>query len=307
MDENNASPAEANPFGWLNKNKEWLFQGGGVTIVMGVAWMFSSKWSDATATNVNDAEKLTLALMMAMAVLSIAICIFLAYRALQANRSRILLIKRLDTIDKKLKSIEAPRRFEDWNKAQPEIQRLIKNSFTDFPETEIQCLGVALHVSWKTVRECLEDHKKTYGKFPNTTIRLKVLSPDWRHWEKLGRAWRRRNEAFYESITDFLHMNRGGDSLQINVTDYDSTPNWHGVLINGRHLFRSSCLYRNNEFTVHKNPYVYFRQEENEYSDMQISEFLHWFNHESRSRSLEDLVKICQDGGVRPQNGTGGH
>lgn len=237
MDENNASQIEPTPFAWLNKNKEWLFQGGGVTIVMGVAWVFSSKWSNATAQNANDAEKLTLALMMAMAVLSIAICIFLAYRALQANRSRILLVKRLDTIDKKLKSIEAPRRFEDWNKAQPEIQRLIKNSFVDFQVTEIQCLGVALHVSWKTVRECLEDYKKTYGKFPNATIRLKVLSPEWRHWEKLGRAWRRRNEAFYESVTDFLQMSRGGETLQINVTDYDSTPNWHGVLINGRHLF----------------------------------------------------------------------
>lgn len=62
-------------------------------------------------------------------------------------------------------------------------------------------------------------------------------------------------------------------------------PNWHGVLINEQHLFRSSCLYRDNEFTVHKNPYVYFRREANYYSDMQISEFLYWFNHEAHLRT----------------------
>lgn len=261
-------------------------------IFSGAAWAASKAWG-TTTEKATEPEKAILAILMALSLTTVAIILFLFYRAFQAHKSRTELMERLESMEKKLKTIEAPRRFDDWDQAQPEIQRLINNSFTDFDHTELQCLGVALHVSWKTVRERLETYHKLRGKYPKVTVRLKVLSSEWRHWDKLGRAWRRRNESFYESVTEFIQKVQGNPDVTITVSDYDYTPNWHGVLINGRHLFRSSCLYRDNEFTVHKNPYVFFRLEENEYSDMQIAEFSHWFTHESRERSLDELKKTA--------------
>lgn len=280
---------------WLNKNKEWLFQGGGITILAAVVavvtWIGSKSIKDAT-----EGERVILITLFVLCTLAVGILFFLVFRAYQAHSSRAILFTRLDSIDKKLKTIEAPRRFDNWDHAKPELKRLITNSFNDFPLTQIDCLGVALHVSWKTVRECLEAYSETHdGDYPKAVINLKVLSPNWRHFAKLGPDWRRRNEAFYRGVTSFLQNVRGDKHLKIKVFDYDYTPNWHGVLINGRHLFRSSCLYRQTEFTVHKNPYVYFRQEENEYSDMQLSEFLHWFRHDAREMKLDDLLREYPD------------
>lgn len=268
-------------------------------IFSGAVWAASKIWG-LSVENASEPEKAILAVLIGLSLITTAIILFLVYRAYQAHKSRTELMARLDSMEKKLKTIEAPRRFDDWDQAQPEIQRLIQNSFEDFAETELQCLGVALHVSWKTVRERLEDYHKQRGRYPKVTIQLKVLSNGWRNWNKLGRAWKRRNESFYESVTEFMQIIQGNADLKITVCDYDYTPNWHGVLINGRHLFRSSCLYRDNEFTVHKNPYVYFRQEENEYSDMQLSEFRHWFGHESRARSLDELKTTLDSVTKRP-------
>jgi hypothetical protein len=277
---------------WISKNKDWLFQGAGITIPAALGGIFIASWSSFTV-EASGSEKQILAILMIMAVVIVGMAFFLGYAAFQTQANRAELLMQITSMEKKLKSIETPRRFDDWDQVQPEIQRLIKNSFDDFEYTELSCLGVALHVSWKTVRECIEQYHKKHNRYPKASIHLKVLCLEWSNWDKFGRAWKRRNQSFYESVSEFTQKIQGSD-LKIITYDYNYVPNWHGVLINGRHLFRSSCLYRDNEFTVHKNPYVYFRLEENEYSDMQVSEFKNWFSYESRDRTLEDLKKIVK-------------
>jgi hypothetical protein len=279
---------------WISKNKDWLFQGAGLTISTAVGGVFIALWSSLTV-EASGSEKQILVILMILSVIIVGMAFFLGYIAIasQTHPDKAELAMQLASIEKKLKSIETPRRFDDWDQVQPEIQRLIKNSFEDFEYTELSCLGVALHVSWKTVRECIEQYHKKYNKYPKASIHLKVLCLEWPNWDKFGRAWERRNRSFYESVYEFTQKTQGSD-LKIITYDYNYVPNWHGVLIKKRHLFRSSCLYRNDEFTVHKNPYVYFQLEENEYSDMQVSEFEHWFSYESRNRTLEDLKKIVK-------------
>jgi hypothetical protein len=245
----------------------------------------TSLWDNFTKT-ATEIERVILAMLLAMSVALVGVILLLFYQAFQAHLHRENQKKQQDSIEKIRKSLEAPRRFDDWDQAQPEIKRLIRSSLESSDTTNIRCLGVALHVSWKTVRECVEQYQRDHGKFPKTTIRLKVLSPEWDSWDKLGRSWQRRNEVLFESVSEFHQTIRGNPEVQLLLFDYVYPPNWHGVLINEQHLFRSSCLYRDNEFTVHKNPYVYFRHEENYYSDMQISEFLYWFNHDARSRMI---------------------
>lgn len=285
---------------WLDKNKEWFFQGAGIAILSAATGVAGYLWNEFTKT-ANPTEALTLAILMLIFISILGIFLILLYQAFQTHLNQKTVTERINSLDSNLlermgsmekiiRSLEAPRRFEDWYKVQPEIQRLIHNSFENNESTKIHCLGVALHVSWKTVRECVEQYQKIHGKFPKTTIHLKVISPQWKFWNTLGNAWHRRNEALHDSVTDFLQIIRGNPDVQVILCDYEYLPNWHGVLINERHLFRSSCLYRNNEFTVHKNPYVYFCHEENYYSDMQISEFQYWFNHEARPRTLIDLL-----------------
>ncbi|WON74225.1 hypothetical protein [Nitrosospira sp. Is2] len=279
---------------WLDKNKEWLFQGVGVAILSATAWLATSLWNNLTRT-ATETETLLLGILMAICVALVGIFLFLLYQAFQAHRSRNVQMEQLNSMEKIIRSLEAPRRFNNWDQVQPDIRRIIDRSFEDFESTELQVLGVALHVSWKTVRECIERYQeKHHGKLPRAVISLKILSPHWRDWDKLGDEWIQRSISLHINIANFLVSIRGDPNLKLLLYDYDYPPNWHGVLINGQHLYRSSCLYRNNKFTVHKNPYVYFRREDNYYSDMQISEFSYWFGHEARARTLGDLHDITK-------------
>jgi hypothetical protein len=275
-------------FQWLDKNKEWLFSGAGIAILSVAAALATSLWDKFTQA-ATETEKVILSILLTLCVAVVGVILFLFYQSFRAYLDRENQKKQLDSladsIERISRGLEVPRRFENWDQAQPEIKRLIHSSLKNADSIDIRCLGVALHVSWKTVRECVEEYQRDHGKFPKAVIRLKVLSPEWDSWDKLGRSWQRRNEVLFESVAEFRQAIRGNPNIKLELFDYVYPPNWHGVLINEQHLFRSSCLYRDNEFTVHKNPYVYFRREANYYSDMQISEFLYWFNHEAHLRT----------------------
>ncbi|MBX3617442.1 hypothetical protein [Nitrosomonas sp.] len=251
----------------------WFYRGNITSISAAVIIAIAgSAWGALNWEKFTLAEKTILIVLVISVVTIIGILVYYFF----------CLKKQFDVISKKLESVEEPRRYDNWDQVQPRIRELISDSFIHSELTELQCVGVALHVSWKTVRECLENHLEKYKTYPNVKICLKVLRKDSVHWEKMGVDWKRRNNSFYDGANLFCNQIKGVPNVSLHVYDYEYTPNWHGVLINKSHLFRSSCLYRNNEFTVHKNPYVYFLAGANNYSNMQIDEFQYWFQFGSR-------------------------
>ena len=212
-------------------------------------------------------------------------------------------LETLKEIEKRLQAIEYPARFENWDDAKSCIEAHIIESFEQSKHkgerTTIDCLGVALHVSWRKLKDCVTRYYDENKEYPNALIRLKALDRDWKGWvEDDGdwssddhNKWKDHNHEFWTEVENFAKKIKNNNFLQIQIIAYDYDPNLHGVLINTRHLYRSSCNFRkaelkqNKELIVHESPYFYFLSESSKFSDSQISDFMYWLDY-------KNLVKL---------------
>jgi hypothetical protein len=217
---------------------------------------------------------------------------------------------RLDTlkeIEKRLQAIEYPARFENWDHAKSSIEAHINESFEQSKlngvRTTIDFLGVAMHVSWPKLKDCVTRYYDDNKEYPKALIRLKALNRDWKGWfeddSKLGSddrdkwssddhdKWKNNNHEFWKDVENFVTKIRKNHFLQIQIISYDYDPNLHGILINCRHLYRSSCNFRKaelkqgKELIVHESPYFYFLSESSKFSDSQISDFKYWLDYKN--------------------------
>jgi hypothetical protein len=209
---------------------------------------------------------------------------------------------RLDTlkgIEKRLQAIEYPARYENWDEAKSSIEAHIIESFEQSKHkgerTTVDCLGVALHVSWRKLKDCVTRYYDDNKEYPKAIIRLKALSRDWKGWVEDDvdwssddhNKWKDHNHEFWTEVESFAQKIKNNNLLQIQIISYDYDPNLHGVLINGRHLYRSSCNFRkaelkqNKELIVHESPYFYFLSESSKFSDSQISDFMYWLDYKN--------------------------
>jgi hypothetical protein len=132
-------------------------------------------------------------------------------------------------------------------------------------------------------------------EYPKAMIRLKALGRDWKGWvEDDGEwssddhnKWKDHNHEFWSEVENFARKIKDDRFLRIQILAYDYDPNLHGVLINSRHLYRSSCIFRkaelkqNKELIVHESPYFYFLAESSKFSDSQISDFMYWIDYKN--------------------------
>jgi len=139
---------------------------------------------------------------------------------------------RLDTlkkIEKRLQAIEYPARFENWEHAKSSIESDIIESFEQSKlkgeRTTIDCLGVALHVSWRKLKDCITRYYDDNKEYPMALIRLKALSRDWKGWfEDDGEwssddhnKWKDHNHDFWSDVENFVTKMWKNHFLQIQI------------------------------------------------------------------------------------------
>jgi len=200
-------------------------------------------------------------------------------------------LETLKEIEKRLQAIEYPARFENWDQAKSSIEAHIIESFEQSKlngdRTTIDFLGVALHVSWPKLKDCVTRYYDDNKEYPKALIRLKALSRDWKGWFENDGKWSSYNHEFWTEVENFIAKIKNNHFLQIQVISYDYDPNLHGILINSRHLYRSSCNFRKaelkqgKELIVHESPYFYFLSESSKFSDSQISDFKYWLDYKN--------------------------
>jgi hypothetical protein len=214
----------------------------------------------------------------------------------------------LKDIEKRMHAFEYQRQYMNWEAAKEKIEDHIIESFEqsrlEGRPTTVDCLGVALHVSWSKLKDCIIKYYDDYKEYPPSVIRLKALNKTWKGWEEDAERWspqdnsrwKKYNNDFWKEVYDFAQEVHNNKYLRIQVLAYDYDPNLHGVLINNRHLYRSSCNFRKDELTqnsrlvVHDSPYFYYLSESSKFADNQISDFKYWFDYKAQI-ILDSYVK----------------
>lgn len=120
------------------------------------------------------------------------------------NNQLPIQLNSLEAIDNRIHAFEYQREYKDWDSAKKDIERLINESFEKSRlkrnPTTVDCLGVALHVSWKKLEECIMSYFDNYKESPLCTIRLKALNETWKGWEDGDIHWNAQDNSRWKKI-----------------------------------------------------------------------------------------------------------
>ncbi len=101
-------------------------------------------------------------------------------------------------------------------------------------------------------------------------------------WKLLNERWNRLVEVFEHDLDYFINTLRVKGNLNISVKlyKYDHMPNWHGWLINHKHLFLGACMWDSEEsLTAGQNIYEYYSAGKSDIHNHKIKIYRRWFNY----------------------------
>jgi len=125
----------------------------------------------------------------------------------------------------------------------PDMTCLIEHSIKSERRTSVEVMGLTLYHMWEYVRNFVNEEN-----VKNLDIRFTTISGTPQQAECLKTNWPEISHAFCKSITEYqqVHLedlHRRG--IAISVHKYDHIPMFHGILINGEHLFFSFTSWSN--------------------------------------------------------------
>jgi hypothetical protein len=165
------------------------------------------------------------------------------------------------------------------------VAYLDKNKNRDSVTVELKMLTIAMTFSWPFVTERIPE---ILTKHPNAKINIKILvaDPDFLgelDIDKENVNWKKKAVENINAIKKLVkdpsrHQNR----LSIELRLYRNLPHWHGLWINGNHLFlgRSDWKFEKEkpQYTVGTNTYRHFSDKETR-GDARIKLFENWHRY----------------------------
>jgi hypothetical protein len=150
---------------------------------------------------------------------------------------------------------------------------------------EVRILAVGMTYSWKNfVQDIPELMEKSLG----CRISLKILYVDPLVLEKLNlkhknkEIWYQQSQERKKDIEDFIQeVQKFEGRITITAKMYDNLPFWHGLLINGEHLFigRTDWDLQDTRplLSVGQNKYRYYLKSQD--NDHRVARFEHWHRY----------------------------
>lgn len=209
------------------------------------------------------------------------------------------LLKRLDKIDECL-SEPKPRPYKNYTEALSAIEPVIIERLAVNKELQLRVLAVAAQFTWKLLIEgiiepYLNDLKED-RELSKLTIHIAICVietlDDWKQEQLIV-----EEEKNLKGIARFKNTWREGigNRISLEIFQYDTLPQWHGILIDDDVLFRGKCEWSKDftELHVGQKEYIKFEKNDRFGGAEHIALFENWFRAcQERSNFLRDTGRL---------------
>lgn len=205
----------------------------------------------------------------------------------------------LEKISSVAKIVETPfpPQWKNFTEAQKEIMRSIENMIGREGHLTLDLLGVSARYSWRMVEDEMGRLIKNYTDKP---IEINVIVTDSDLLKRWGLvSWSSDLERTIIGISDFRNTYKAeieSGRVKIKRFNYDTIPQWHGVMINRSLLFLGAGRWSFDTDTGYKLqlgqcPYKKFEVNDRFGGSERTDEFNEWVDRfKYRSGELEDLL-----------------
>ena len=179
-----------------------------------------------------------------------------------------LFIQNLDTKEIPKTSLDTnnssfPILFENYMEAQVSMKAHLHELLTNNEDIHIKIMGVSMRYSWNIlINDELPKLLQLGNKKQKIVYDLFVVN------SKYLADWNQNDLIKYSEICvsctpnkiKEFNNNYKSDRVSINLYQYDNIPNFHGILINNKVLFRSTCKFNGSDkLLAGQNPYSMFK------------------------------------------------
>ncbi len=201
------------------------------------------------------------------------------HKKLAINYSDV--IRKYDEL--KLDSVIAPKYYDNYDLILPSLNtifdKLINDEVSQTEPIKIRLLGVCFHKSFSFIKEFIE---KNCGIDKKIEIRLSGLDRNSEILDVLNNVWPSHFDVYEKQLDELIKRIEAKDNTNITlkISKYDHMPNWHGMLINKKHLFLSACVWSSDQsMTAGENHYTYYKKNTSTLHNQKILQFKRWFDY----------------------------
>lgn len=194
------------------------------------------------------------------------------------------LMKKIDTLIRLVSALtlnagKRALRLADFAACQPLIKAECRRILSSGQDLELALRVVAAHYSWAFFRELLADWSR---EFPDRTITfvIQLVRPEYLRANNVP-EWADRCLTTIAGILSYTSR-LCYPNLKIELYLYQQIPTGHGVLINGKTLYRGRCewihsLDGTSELRVGSRPYIRYSIDDQDGRD-EVVTFMSWVN-----------------------------
>ena len=211
--------------------------------------------------------------------------------------------KYTDLLDKHKKlekeSLITPKIYKNFEEVHPALggilNELIDTNDIQSEAIKIRILGVCFHKSFPFIKDFIEE-KSNLGR--RIELRLSKLDRKFIEDNAFDKVWYGHYQVYddlFEQFKTKISKTRNAN-VSLKLSKYSYMPNWHGVMVNKKHLFLSACVWNSEQcMTAGQNHYVYYKKEDSWLDDQKVLQFRRWFDYGRYNSTVDPSEQLIFD------------
>lgn len=143
----------------------------------------------------------------------------------------------------------------------------------------IRALGMSMSHAWPFLKQSILPLLQSQRNL-KVTLEIAMLDPQWQGIDSFNATWRDKASLFEKDFAAFKDDHSKlirQEKWSLTVSYYRHLPNWHGILIDDRFLYLSSCIWTPSGLTGAENPYEIIDSQRSASEQMRVCQYLSWF------------------------------
>ena len=190
----------------------------------------------------------------------------------------LLILNMLFTIEDKVSEDFKPKTFLDFYNATLPMQQALDAHVKSRCLT-VKWIGTSMDCGWPFLRKNIA---RILDQFPASKVSLEIfmLSEHFQLLAELNRMWPTQVKNNKEDIIGWKAMIEEAypGRIEVALCEYQSIPNYSGMLVNESTLFLAFCSWGPTSFSVGNNPYTRYEKKRGQGLEL-IDQYLKWTDY----------------------------
>ena len=200
----------------------------------------------------------------------------------------VILLQLLFEIHQEMDRQRTFTRFPEFHSAAVHFSDVVRDCSKSNTTLTIRWLGLTMEYGAPYIDNLLRRLKES-GDLKSLKLEIVMLDPKWSGMVHINRTWPDKASTGLSTLEDVYRrycIDSNTANVSLRLFKYEHMPNWHGFMINDRHLYLSVCGWMDGMLLGGENEYELVEGRVSRTDIAKIQLFLGWFKYCQKTQIL---------------------